>query len=81
LFQPKKEKKRDFYAEIPVDLKISGSYHNLAVFFDSISRLSRIVNIRNLKLKEGKKKLNIDCQAVTYRFLESKEDKTVKGTK
>jgi len=75
LFQPKKEKLKDFYAEIPVDLQISGSYHNLAVFFDSISRLSRIVNIKKLKLKKGKNKLNINCQAVTYRFLESKEDK------
>ncbi|MBT3310391.1 MAG: type 4a pilus biogenesis protein PilO [Desulfobacterales bacterium] len=75
LFEPKKEKKRDFYAEIPVGLQISGSYHNLAVFFDSISRLSRIVNIKNLKLKKGKDKLSINCQAVTYRFLESKEAK------
>ena len=41
---------RDFYSEWPINIKLNGSYHNLALFFDRVGRFSRIVNIENLKI-------------------------------
>lgn len=77
LFQPKPESKKEFYAEIPVDINVSGSYHQVAVFYDKVSKLPRIVNIRNIKMVPERKKgsgnaLNTSCQAVTYKFIEQK---------
>ncbi len=75
LFEPKPETRRDFYAEIPVAMNIRGDYHNLAVFFDKVARLSRIVNINNVTINRGKdlkdsKDLSTSCTAVTYKFVE-----------
>lgn len=47
-FLPRPEVPKDFYAEIPVDMKIFGQYHQLGTFFDKVSRLSRIVNVRDI---------------------------------
>jgi len=72
LFQPKKELRKEFYAEIPVAMNVVGGYHDLAVFFDKVARLSRIVNIKNIsmgRLKDGQN-LNVSCTAVTYKFVE-----------
>ncbi len=83
LFQPNPEIKKDFYAEIPVSINVRGGYHNVALFFDKVARLSRIVNIRNIKmsaLKDGGK-LNASCTAVTYRFVETPTAKGKTGTK
>jgi len=74
LFEPKAEKKKEFYAEIPVAMNIKGDYHNLAVFFDKVARLSRIVNIQNIQIANSKDKnsgdLSTRCMAVTYKFIE-----------
>ncbi len=75
-FQPKGENGKGFYAEVPVDLKLSGSYHQAALFFDSVGKMQRIVNIKNLKMGGAKDvgggtNLSIDCQAVTFRFVEN----------
>ncbi|MBC2694592.1 MAG: type 4a pilus biogenesis protein PilO [Desulfobacteraceae bacterium] len=74
LFQPESEINKDFYAEIPVSIKVVGNYHNVGLFFDKISRLSRIVNIKDIVIRtpEGKG-LNTSCTSVTYRFVETKE--------
>jgi type IV pilus assembly protein PilO len=79
LFQPKPESVKGFYAEIPVDISVSGSYHQVAVFFDKVANLRRIVNIRNIKMtpqgqKDESGELTTTCQAVTYKFVESAED-------
>lgn len=76
LFQPKPENPKDFYAEIPVDINVSGTYHQVAVFFDKVANLPRIVNIRNIKMspksqKDGGNELMTACQAVTYKFVET----------
>ncbi|MEE9530560.1 MAG: type 4a pilus biogenesis protein PilO [Syntrophobacteria bacterium] len=81
LFQPQKEVNRNFYAEIPLKIEVTGPYHNVATFFDKVSRLSRIVNIGNLKMtaaKAAKTKrdtviLKTSCTATTYKFIEAKE--------
>jgi type IV pilus assembly protein PilO len=72
LFEPKPERKKDFYAEIPVAMNILGDFHNLAVFFDKVARLSRIVNIQNISMGRAKagQDLNTTCTAVTYKFVE-----------
>ena len=80
LFQPKPEANKEFYAEIPVDIKVSGSFHNVAMFFDKVSNLQRIVNIRDIVIEPGKSKeaegqLGTTCQAVTYKFVESQGGK------
>ena len=82
LFQPQKEVNRNFYAEIPLKIEVTGPYHNVATFFDKVSRLSRIVNIGNVKktsMKAAKTKsdtviLKTGCTATTYKFIEPKEE-------
>ena len=85
LFKPKPEVKKDFYAQIPVSIRVSGNYHNVALFFDKVSRLSRIVNIFNVSMSAPKKgkgdKLLTSCTAVTYRFVEKKKKKKKKKKK
>jgi len=83
LFEPKAEKPKEFYAEIPVAMSIKADYHNLAIFFDQVARLSRIVNIRDIKivLAKGKdtKELSTNCTAVTYKFIETPPKKKSKS--
>ena len=83
LFQPKAEVKKDFYAEIPVAIKVIGDYHNDALFFDKVSKLSRIVNITDILMTPRKSgnKLDTSCTAVTYKFIEEPEKKEVKDDK
>lgn len=71
LFSPQRERAKDFYMEIPVAIQVSGSYHNVAVFFDKVGRMDRIVNILNVDMKPVKDRsttLTTRCDAVTYRF-------------
>ncbi|MBI5592300.1 MAG: type 4a pilus biogenesis protein PilO [Deltaproteobacteria bacterium] len=84
LFEPKPEVSRDFYAEIPVSITVSGNYHNVGMFFDKVSNLNRIVNIKDIKMtppaaKDAKTapsakdstRLVTSCVAVTYKFIET----------
>jgi len=78
LFQPLPEVPREFYADVPVKLKIEGSFHEVATFFDRIGKLNRIVNIRDISMsspfeRSGKIILTTDGTAVTYRFLSDSE--------
>jgi type IV pilus assembly protein PilO len=71
LFNPQRERPKDFYMEIPVAIQVSGSYHNVAIFFDKVGRMDRIVNILNVDMKPVKDRsttLTTKCDAVTYRF-------------
>jgi type IV pilus assembly protein PilO len=82
LFQPQREVPRNFYAEIPLKLEVTGPYHNVATFFDKVSRLSRIVNIGDVTMTEMKAAktqadvvvLKTGCTATTYKFIEAKEE-------
>ncbi len=73
LFEPKGEQRKEFYAEIPVAINVKGDYHNLALFFDKVARLNRIVNIRNINMSRAKdgSDLSTSCTAVTYKFVDS----------
>ena len=71
LFSPQKERSRGFYMEIPVSIVVSGTYHDVALFFDRVGRMERIMNILNVTMKPRKRRsttLVTNCQAVTYRF-------------
>lgn len=74
LFQPQPQIEKEFYAEIPVSINVSGHFHQLAIFFDKVSNLSRIVNITNINIRgDNSESLNTSCKAVTYKFIEAKQ--------
>jgi type IV pilus assembly protein PilO len=78
LFRPRPENYKDFYAEIPVEMNIKGTFHNVIMFFDAIGRLTRLVNIDNVGFKNPKVSgdrmvLEFTTTAITYRFLEEAE--------
>ncbi len=50
-FEPLAERKKDFYAEVPVSMKVKGSFHEVLGFFDSVNKLARIVNVSDLDMK------------------------------
>ena len=85
LFKPLPERDKEFFAEIPVSITVKGNYHNVVLFFDKVARLSRIVNIDNIKMSSptSNESLTTSCTAVTYRFIEAKpkETKNTKRTK
>ncbi len=83
LFQPKPEIEKEFYAEIPVAIKVTGDYHGVATFFESVAELNRIVNIKDIKMFPDKKggKLTTTCTAVTYKFIEESKEKKSKKSK
>ena len=82
LFQPKGTRKKGFYAEIPVAISVVGGYHNIAMFFQRVAELDRIVNIRNISMKQAKgSALNVTCQAVTYQFVKQTTKKKKKKRK
>jgi type IV pilus assembly protein PilO len=71
LFSPQRERPQDFFMEIPVSIEVSGTYHNVAIFFDKVGQMERIVNILNVSMvpqKERSTILTTRCDAVTYRF-------------
>jgi len=71
LFSPQRERAQDFFMEIPVSIEVSGTYHNVAIFFDKVGQMERIVNILNVSMtpqKERSTTLTTRCDAVTYRF-------------
>jgi type IV pilus assembly protein PilO len=80
IFKPKGEVLKDFYAEVPVDIVVSGSYFSVANFFAAVSNLPRIVNITNVAFSDIKSVNNrmmtkVTCLATTFRFLDKKEIK------
>ena len=79
-FRPKGEVPKDFYADVPVDIVVSGSYFSVANFFAAVASLPRIVNIANVTFSDIKSVNNrmmtkVTCLATTFRFLDKKEIK------
>jgi type IV pilus assembly protein PilO len=71
LFSPQRERAQDFFMEIPVSIEVSGTYHNVAIFFDKVGQMERIVNILNVSMTPQKERstiLTARFDAVTYRF-------------
>src|SRR6266496_3421553 len=87
LFRPAPaETKREFYAELPVTLKLNGSYHDMGQFASDIGQLSRIVTLNDIGLTGGKDgSLVMDVTAKTFRYLDEEEvaaqSRAAKGVK
>lgn len=80
LFKPGQEVVADFYAEMPIQIKILGNYHDIGAFATDVSRLSRIVTLNNLSIapvtkdiKGGGGVLVLEAIAKTYRYLDASE--------
>jgi type IV pilus assembly protein PilO len=74
-FNPSATVTKEFYQEFPITVDVEGTYHNLAMFFDRIRRLSRLVNVGNLKIKSqtkptASKTIAAACQAITFVYVE-----------
>jgi type IV pilus assembly protein PilO len=78
LFRQKPEVYHDFYADVPVEMQMRGTYHDVALFLDRVKRLDRIVNVSDINMKkpriEGDRMmLDAACTATTFRFLDETE--------
>lgn len=74
LFKPAGgETRRDFYAELPISIRITGNYHDIGAFASDISKLSRIVTLNDIGLATTKGGLVLDATAKTFRYLDESE--------
>jgi type IV pilus assembly protein PilO len=77
LFQPEPEVKKDFYAELPIKIKLTGSYHQFGEFVSGIAALPRIVTLHDIDIKSDNKdaydQLSLELTAKTYRYLDEDE--------
>ncbi len=80
LFKPGREEVKDFYAEMPIEIKVLGDYHDVGAFATDVSRLSRIVTLNDLNItplkkdvKGGGGTLVLQTVAKTYRYLDASE--------
>ena len=74
LFDPGGRRVRDFYAELPIKINVSGSFHQFGMFISEVAALSRIVTVNNLTIKGTKGKgLTMSAVAKTYNYLDEDE--------
>lgn len=74
LFRPGTESIKDFYAQLPIQLKLTGSYHDLGAFAGDVAKLSRIVTLSDITLENGTGgNLKMDATATTFRYLDDEE--------
>ena len=84
LFRPGQVVVKDYYAELPIAIKVSGRYHDLGAFAADIANLSRIVTLHNLVITSARDAtgfLTMEATARTYRYLDSKELADIRGSK
>ncbi|MES2642556.1 MAG: type 4a pilus biogenesis protein PilO [Myxococcota bacterium] len=77
-FQPLPEVLHEYFAEVPVQLVMDGSFHEIGIFFDRVRKMSRIVSVQDIEMSDpvelgSETTLKVSAQAVTYRFLTEKE--------
>ena len=74
LFRPAPaETRSEFYAELPITIKLAGNYHDIGAFASDISQLSRIVTLNDIALSASKTGLTLDAVAKTFRYLDDSE--------
>ena len=86
IFTVRPESMRELYSEVPIDLQITGQYHNIAIFFDKLSQQKRIINVSNVKLGNpnllnGETVVTATCTATAFRFVEQKKTNAKKKSK
>jgi len=78
LFQPQAEIPRDFYAEKPIKIRLSGGFHEIANFVSGIAALPRIVTLHNINItpedKDMYDRLSLEVTAQTYRYLDEEAE-------
>lgn len=73
LFKPQGERFIEFYAELPIQMQMTGTYHEFGNFVSGIAALPRIVTLHNIDIKGGKGELQMSVTAKTYRYLDEDE--------
>jgi type IV pilus assembly protein PilO len=77
LFQPEPEVRKDFYAELPIKIRLTGSYHQFGEFVSGIAALPRIVTLHDIDIttdnKDAYDQLSLELTAKTYRYLDEEE--------
>lgn len=74
LFRPAPaETRSEFYAELPITIKLAGNYHDIGAFASDISQLSRIVTLNDIALTTSKTGITLDAVAKTFRYLDDSE--------
>jgi type IV pilus assembly protein PilO len=82
LFRPGGETLADFYATLPVSIKVSGSYHDIGNFVSDLARMPRIVTLHDVMLTPDKESLlNMEARVQTYRYLDDNELAAVRRQK
>jgi type IV pilus assembly protein PilO len=84
LFRPGQVVVRDYYAELPISVRVTGKYHDIGSFASDISQLSRIVTLNNISVAPSAKdssNLTMDATARTFRYLDPEEIQAQKGVK
>ena len=77
-FTPLPEERLEYVSEVPVELEVEGSFHEIAMFFDRLSKMNRIVYVQDIEMgraveRGGKVSLTVNGKAVTFRFLTKQE--------
>ncbi len=84
-FRQRPEIYKDFYAEVPVEILVRGTYFQVEEFFNQVAELTRIVNVRDIGMKgpnvveEDPVKLQTSCSATTFRFLDEEERERIRA--
>ena len=74
LFKPAaSESVKEFYAELPITIRVTGNYHDIGAFAGDIGKLSRIVTLNDISIASAKDVLSMDATAMTYRYLDEAE--------
>jgi Tfp pilus assembly protein PilO len=83
-FKPAPSVTKDLHAEWPIALQLDGTYHNLAMFFDRVSKFSRIINVSNISIRAkdnpvASSTILVECVATTFVLLEAKKPEPAKA--
>jgi type IV pilus assembly protein PilO len=83
LFQPTAQNVKDFYAELPIKMRLTGSFHSIGAFVSGIAALPRIVTLHDVEITQlgktpGSDELQLDVTAKTYRYLDDEEQAAAK---
>jgi type IV pilus assembly protein PilO len=74
LFRPAtQEKMADFYAELPINIRITGNYHDMGAFASDVAQLPRIVTLNDVAINNDKGTLTLEAVAKTFRYLDEEE--------
>jgi len=72
-FRPGAQRVADFYSELPIQIKVTGSYHDIGAFASDVAQLSRIVTLNNISIQTEKTGLSMEATAKTFRYLDDDE--------